>query len=111
MTTADWILRSGLVHQQKYSLFHSAELNPKHMLSYARYCISSKKNPRTFSSFQTPVGMGKVFGKPSLTQGTLCCVLLSGSLGKGWVGAMGDESCCVMVLWQDGRGTIIAVYL
>lgn len=80
------------------------------MLSYARYCISSKK-ARTFSSFQTQVGMGRVFGKPSLTQGTLCCILLSGSLGKGWVGAMGGKSCCVMIPWQYGRGTIIAVYL
>lgn len=52
-----------------------------------------------------------VLGKPSLTQGTLCCILLSGSLGKGWVGAMGGKSCCVMIPWQYGRGTIIAVYL
>lgn len=43
VTPKDWILWSCLVHQQKYSLFHSAELDPKHMLSYVRYCISSKK--------------------------------------------------------------------
>lgn len=88
-----------------YQLIQAPDDYRPHPFGHAIMENASKEAAKTLAY------MGRVTGEPSFIQGTLSCIVLSGYLGKGWVGVMGDKSCYVMVPWQDGRDTIVAVYL